>query len=69
MGLHFIAYTDKVILLDLKPDITVIDKLDDQVTVIDGIAPPDRRIADKENEDLRIEIEQLWDKKTRVVSL
>jgi len=53
-----------------RPDITVIDKMDDLVTFIDVAVPADRRVTDKDNEkiekyqDLRIEIECLWNKKT-----
>ena len=58
----FNIYTDKVIYAR-RPDITVIDKLNNLVTFIDVAVPADRRVTDKENkkiekyQDLRIEIE------------
>ena len=56
----FNIYTDKVI-YTRRPDITVIDKMDNLVTFIDVAVPAGRRVTDKENEkiekyqDLRVE--------------
>ena len=56
-----------------RPDLTVVDKLKHLVTLFDVSIPADKRITDKEEEkitkyqDLRIEIERLWRKKTTII--
>ena len=64
-------WTDKLIPAH-HPDIVLIDKLDNAVQLIDVSIPADHHIVSKENEkiekyqDLRIELEMLWKKKTSV---
>ena len=68
----FNIYTDKKISAR-RPDIVVIDKKNKRVQIIDISVPADHRIQEKENEkvnkyqDLRIEIERLWEMKTTTV--
>ncbi|XP_053149009.1 uncharacterized protein LOC128343627 isoform X2 [Hemicordylus capensis] len=55
------------------PDITVVEKKEKQVKIIDIAIPGDSRIEEKEIEkitkykDLQIEIERLWQKKTKII--
>ena len=66
--------TDKVISARC-PDIIVINKLDNTAQFIDVSIPADCHIVSKENEkiekyqDLRIELEKLWQKKNFVLSI
>ena len=70
----FNIWTDKVIPAR-HPDIVVINKLVNTVQLIDVSIPADRHIVSKENEkienyqDLRIELERLWKKKTFVTPI
>ena len=65
----FNIYTDKKITAR-RPDIVVIDRINKIVQIIDISVPADHRVEEKENEkvnkyqDLRIEIERLWELKT-----
>ena len=58
-----------------RPDIVVINKLDNTAQLIDVFIPADCHIVSKENEkiekyqDLRIELERLWQKKTFVIPI
>ena len=70
----FNIWTDKVISAH-RPDIVVINKLDNAVQLIDVSIPANCHIVTKENEkiekyqDLRIELERLWQKKTFVIPI
>ena len=70
----FNIWTDKVISAH-RPDIVVINKLDNTAQLIDVSIPADCHIVSKENEkiekyqDLRIELERLWQKKTFVIPI
>ena len=56
-----------------RPDIIVIDKAVSNVILIDVSIPADKNISTKEEEkhskyqDLRVELERLWKKKTKMV--
>lgn len=68
----FSIQTDRVIQAR-RPDIVVVDKRKDSVTIIDIAVPADTNIAEKEQEkimkyqDLRMEVKRLWKKKTVTV--
>ena len=70
----FNIYTDRVISAR-RPDIVVINKFDNTVQLIDVSIPADRHIVSKENEkiekyqNLRIELERIWHKKTSVTPI
>ena len=68
----FNVYTDRKITAR-RPDIVMIDKTRKKVKLIDVSIPADRRIEEKEKEkiekyqELRIELERLWEMKTMTV--
>ena len=68
----FNIYCDRIISARC-PDLTIIDKFKNLVTLVDVAIPADKRISEKEQEkitkyqNLRIELEHLWNKKTRIV--
>ena len=70
----FNIWTDKVVPAR-RPDIVVIYHVDNKVQLIDVSIPADQHIVLKENEktekyqDLRIELERLWKKKTSVIPI
>jgi hypothetical protein len=70
----FSIQTDRVIQAR-RPDIVVMDKLKDSVTIIDIAVPADTNIKAKEEEkilkyqDLRMEVRRLWKKWKKVVPI
>lgn len=64
--------TDRVISAR-RPDLVVVDKTTNETTIIDVAIPNDTHIVEKEREkvgkyqDLRLEIQRLWNTKARVV--
>ena len=67
--------TDRVITAH-KPDLTLVDKTINKVSLIDVAVPWDSRAEEKEQEkkrdkyqDLRIELRRLWDKPVEIVPL
>ena len=56
-----------------RPDLTIVEKTKNLVTLVDVAIPADKRILEKEQEkitkyqDLRTELEYLWNKKTRII--
>ena len=62
-------------LLQKTPDLTIVDKKDKKVWTVDIAIPRDCRIEEKELEkitkykDLQIEVEQLWQKKAKIVPI
>ena len=68
----FNIYCDRIINAR-RLDLTIIDKSKNMVTLVDVSIPADKRILEKEQEkitkyqDLRIELEHLWHKKTRII--
>ena len=70
----FNIWTDKLISA-CRPNIVVVNKLDNTAQLIDVSIPADCHIVSKENEkiekyeDFRIELERLWQKKTFVIPI
>jgi len=68
----FNIYCDRIISAR-RPDLTIVEKSKNLVTLVDVAIPADKRIVEKEQEkitkyqDLRIELEHLWNKKTRII--
>jgi len=68
----FNIYYDRIISAR-RPDFTIVEKSRNLVTLVDVAIPADKRILEKEQEivtkykDLRIELEHLWHKKTRII--
>ena len=68
----FNIYCDRIINAR-RPDITIIDKTVELITLVDISLPADKRIVEKEDEkvskyqDLRIDLERLWKIKSRIV--
>ena len=68
----FNIYCDRIISAR-RPDLTIVEKHAGLVRLVDVSIPADKRILDKEQEkitkyqDLRIELEHLWNKKTRII--
>jgi len=66
----FNIYCDRIISAH-RPDLTVVEKHKDLVTLVDVAIPADRRILEKKitkYQDLRIKLEHLWNKKTNLWS-
>jgi len=65
----FNIYCDRII----SADLTIVEKSENLVTLVDVAIPANKRIVEKEQEkitkyqDLRIELERLWNKKTRII--
>ena len=70
----FNVYTDRKITAR-RPDIIVINKTEKKVQLIDIAVPADHRVNEKEKEkidkyqELRIELERLWKKKTMTIPI
>ena len=68
----FNMYCDRIISA-CQLDLTIVEKHDSLVKLVDVSIPADKRILDKEQQkitkyqDLRIELEHLWSKKTRII--
>ena len=66
--------TDRVIPAH-RPDLILVDKTVNKVSLIDVLVPWDSRVEQKEQEkrdkyqDLRIELRRLWDKPVEIVPL
>ncbi|MEL6846822.1 MAG: hypothetical protein AAFP02_26760, partial [Bacteroidota bacterium] len=70
----FSIRTDRVIQAH-RPDITLVDKCKNKVSLIDVAVPWDSRVEDKEREkkekyqDLRLELRRLWDMPVEIVPI